>query len=229
MQKAVNAWDSSDRRQKRVLLETVHSNCLWDGERVIPEYRQPFDLIALTNAGEKEKTASEEAEKVISEKWLPGRPDLRTNLGPWLEDDAVLYPLSEKRRIRFSFYPPAEKTRRFGIHRRWLRNPVLVAREIAAEMDATPGATQDSVAAARGVTRTRVCQYLRLLLLPKDILDYIADPDNEEHVARVTESSLRCLLREPSPVEQRRAFYAMIEAGEMIPDTSTVALAGRGK
>ncbi len=40
------AQESSDRSQKRVLLETVHSNCLWDGESVIPEYRQPFDLIA---------------------------------------------------------------------------------------------------------------------------------------------------------------------------------------
>lgn len=127
----------------------------------------------------------------------------------------MLYPLSQKRRISFSFDPPTEKTRRFGVHRRWLRNPVLVAREIAAEMDATPGATQDTVAAARGVTRTRICQYLRLLLLPTDILNFIADPANEEHVARVTESSLRCLLREPTSVEQRRAFFEMIE-GEKI-------------
>ncbi len=36
VQRAVNAWESSDQSQKRVLLETVHSNCLWDGERVIP-------------------------------------------------------------------------------------------------------------------------------------------------------------------------------------------------
>ncbi|MCC5874628.1 MAG: hypothetical protein JJU11_00275 [Candidatus Sumerlaeia bacterium] len=35
-------------------LEILHSNCLWDGERVIAEYRKPFDLIALALAGEKE-------------------------------------------------------------------------------------------------------------------------------------------------------------------------------
>lgn len=71
VQRAVNAWESSDRSQKRVLLETVHSNCLWDGERVIPEYRQPFDLIALVLAGEKEKATSGEAALCDLEKWLP--------------------------------------------------------------------------------------------------------------------------------------------------------------
>ena len=52
VQKAVIAWESFDRSQKRVLLETVHSNCLWDGERVIPEYWQPLDFIALALASE---------------------------------------------------------------------------------------------------------------------------------------------------------------------------------
>ena len=31
VQKDVIAWESSDRIQKRMLLQTVHSNCLWDG------------------------------------------------------------------------------------------------------------------------------------------------------------------------------------------------------
>lgn len=71
VQRAVNAWDSSDRSQKRILVETVHSNCLWDGEHVIPDYRQPFDLIALALAGKPEGAASQGAVECNMEEWLP--------------------------------------------------------------------------------------------------------------------------------------------------------------
>lgn len=54
-----------------MLLETVHSNCLQDGERMIPKYRQPFDLLALVLAGKKEKATSEEVALWDLEKWLP--------------------------------------------------------------------------------------------------------------------------------------------------------------
>ncbi|MBI1290047.1 transposase [bacterium] len=175
------------------------------------EYRQPFDLIAVALAGEKEKTAPEEAVQCDLEKWLPGPYPPRTISGPDLEDEVELFGIYVRRRLKLVFRKPAEKAFKYGVHRRWLRNPVVVAREIAAEMDSIPGATQETVALARGVTRTRVCQYLRLLLLPPDILDFICNPANEANVARVTEGSLRHLLREPTPVEARRAFYAMIE------------------
>ncbi|MBX7259530.1 MAG: hypothetical protein K1Y02_24430, partial [Candidatus Hydrogenedentes bacterium] len=143
--------------------------------------------------------------------WLPGQNPPRTISGPDLEDEAELFGVYERRRLKLVFRKPAEKAFKYGVNRRWLRNPVLVAREIAAEMDSTLGATQETVALARGVTRTRVCQYLRLLLLPPDILDFICDPENESKVAKVTEGSLRHLLKEPTPVDARRAFYAMIE------------------
>lgn len=48
-----------------------------------------------------------------------------------MEDEAKLYAVSAKRRIRFSFEQPLGKVRQLGVHRRWLRNPVLVACESA--------------------------------------------------------------------------------------------------
>jgi len=146
-----------------------------------------------------------------SKVWLPVQNPPRTISGPDLEYEAELFGVYERRRLKLVFKKPSEKAYKYGVNRRWLRNPIIVAREIAAEMDSTPGATQETVGLARGVTRTRICQYLRLLLLPTDILDFICDPTNEEKVAKVTEGSLRHLLREPTPVNARRAFYAIVD------------------
>jgi hypothetical protein len=68
---AVISWDGYDRSQKRIMLETVRSNCLWDDKQVIPEYRQLFDLIALALAVEPEGAASTGAAKCFMPRWLP--------------------------------------------------------------------------------------------------------------------------------------------------------------
>lgn len=69
------------------------------------------------------------------------------------------------------------------------------------------GLTQGELAELRGVTRTRVTQYLRLLDLPPQVVDYMADPKNEAATARVTEGALRELLRLGDPVNMAQSFF----------------------
>jgi hypothetical protein len=84
-------------------------------------------------------------------------------------------------------------------------------------MKARPGPTQEAVAIERRVTRTRICQYLRLLDLPGDVIEFIADGGNEEVTGAVTESALRELLRIDEVVEVvevRRRFYEVVGGAE---------------
>ena len=61
-------------REKRRLLDFVVSNSILKDGQLIPTYRKPFDMLAVTNeAYHKEKAASGGADG-FSEIWLPG-PD----------------------------------------------------------------------------------------------------------------------------------------------------------
>lgn len=82
--------------------------------------------------------------------------------------------------------------------------------ELKEEMERRPDITQEDLAAERGVTRTRICQYLRLLDLPSDVVEFVRDPRNSQATSNVTESALRELLRIDSEVEVRRRFFEMV-------------------
>ena len=62
-----------------------------------------------------------------------------------------------------------------------------------------------------GVTRTRICQYLRLLDLPGEIVEFVGNPLNDVTTANITEAALRELLSLPSAYEQITSFAGMCE------------------
>ena len=64
--------------EKRRLLNFVFSNSTWKNGKLIPAYRNPFDLLALTNtAYQKEKAASSKKDGLF-EIWLPGQDSVTT-------------------------------------------------------------------------------------------------------------------------------------------------------
>lgn len=98
-----------------------------------------------------------------------------------------------------------------------MRNPILIAREMERDLKRSKKANQSTVAKKHGVTRTRVCQYLKLLTLPGSIVAYMENLDNDEAAARVTESALRELLKLRHDGEIQRAFQALLRNPEQRP------------
>lgn len=54
-QKAASLYSTQNTDEKRKLLNFVHSNSSWKDGILSPNYRKPFDLLALTNLAFKEK------------------------------------------------------------------------------------------------------------------------------------------------------------------------------
>ena len=61
-------------REKRRLLNFLLSNCSWEDGEVVATFRQPFDLLAQTNAVAMRSETGPGSEFAKSEIWLPG-PD----------------------------------------------------------------------------------------------------------------------------------------------------------
>ena len=59
--------------QKRRLLDFVVSNCSWKGGRLTPEFRQPFNMLALANVAAEDFESIETSQNPQNENWLPGR------------------------------------------------------------------------------------------------------------------------------------------------------------
>jgi hypothetical protein len=56
--------------EKRQLLKFVFSNSTWKDGRLSPNYRQPFDMLAVANTHYQKQKATEVASHDISEFWL---------------------------------------------------------------------------------------------------------------------------------------------------------------
>lgn len=72
-QKAAVLYEKQEMKEKRHILDFVFSNCRWKDGALIPNYRKPFDLLALTNFTHQNKKATSPAKSGLSEIWLPGR------------------------------------------------------------------------------------------------------------------------------------------------------------
>jgi hypothetical protein len=68
-------------QEKRRILDFVFSNSSWKDSRLILNYRKPFDILALTNAGMQKKRAAPPKKHGPFENWLPGRDSLRLRSG----------------------------------------------------------------------------------------------------------------------------------------------------
>jgi hypothetical protein len=65
--------------EKRRLLNFVFSNSTWKDSKLIPAYRKPFYLLALTNAAYQNGKAISSKKDGLFEIWLPGQD---SNLRP---------------------------------------------------------------------------------------------------------------------------------------------------
>ena len=69
--RAGELFEAQEVREKRRLLEFVLSNSVWKGGKLSVEYRQPFDLLAVTTARQPELQVAGSTQEAVSEKWLP--------------------------------------------------------------------------------------------------------------------------------------------------------------
>jgi site-specific DNA recombinase len=58
--------------EKRRLLDFVVSNCSWKGGKLTPEFRQPFNMLALANVKAEDFESGDIRENLQNEIWLPG-------------------------------------------------------------------------------------------------------------------------------------------------------------
>jgi hypothetical protein len=58
--------------EKRKLLDFVLSNCSWKGGKLAAKYRQPFDILAVAVASERQRKGEGMTETARNEIWLPG-------------------------------------------------------------------------------------------------------------------------------------------------------------
>ena len=72
-QKAASLYEKQEMKEKRRILDFLFSNCLWKDGVLIPNYRKPFDTLALTNTAYQKRKATSRLKSGLSEIWLPGR------------------------------------------------------------------------------------------------------------------------------------------------------------
>ncbi len=71
--KAYSLYLRQEPHEKAKLVKFVSSNSTWDGENLIPTYRKPFDLIAVTNAEHKQKELAGATKSELRPIWLLGQ------------------------------------------------------------------------------------------------------------------------------------------------------------
>jgi hypothetical protein len=76
-QKAVILYEKQDMLEKRRLLDFVCSNSTWKDGKLIPQYRKPFDLLAVTNQSYQQTKATSPEESGLCPMWLPALDKFR--------------------------------------------------------------------------------------------------------------------------------------------------------
>ena len=69
--RAVDLFEKQVPREKRRLLDFVLSNCTWADGKLTVEFRQPFDMLTVTNEAWRKEKAAGVGSGGLSEKWLP--------------------------------------------------------------------------------------------------------------------------------------------------------------
>jgi site-specific DNA recombinase len=72
-QRAAILYEKQEMAEKRRLLNFVCSNSIWKDGKLIPNYRKPFDLLAVTNLEYQKQKAISLSENDLFDFWLPGR------------------------------------------------------------------------------------------------------------------------------------------------------------
>jgi site-specific DNA recombinase len=74
-------FEKQQAAEKRRLLDFVVSNSVWKEGKIVPAWRQPFDMIALANESAQVGTVGELAETGLNQNWLPDMDSNRDSLG----------------------------------------------------------------------------------------------------------------------------------------------------
>jgi hypothetical protein len=77
-QKAASLYSEQIPAEKRKLLHMVYSNSVWAGGELVPIYRKPFDMIAVSNQAYRRKKATNPKKSDLFEIWRPLANALRT-------------------------------------------------------------------------------------------------------------------------------------------------------
>ena len=64
-------FESQPPAEKRKLLNSVLSNCTWKGGELTAKYRQPFDVLGVAVASERQRMGEGSANNGQFENWLP--------------------------------------------------------------------------------------------------------------------------------------------------------------
>ena len=65
-------FEKQQAAEKRRLLNFVVSNSIWKRGEIVPEWRQPFDMIAVANHGADGGNNGDGTKNGLNENWLPG-------------------------------------------------------------------------------------------------------------------------------------------------------------
>jgi site-specific DNA recombinase len=65
-------FEKQQAAEKRRLLNFVVSNSIWKGGKIVPVWRQPFDMIAVANKPTSDGSCGTELKNGLNENWLPG-------------------------------------------------------------------------------------------------------------------------------------------------------------
>ncbi len=80
-QHAAILYEKQSMAEKRRLLNFVCSNSIWKDGKLIPNYRKPFDLLAVTNTEYQKQKATSSSENGLFDFWLPGTDSNRQPSG----------------------------------------------------------------------------------------------------------------------------------------------------
>ena len=69
--RAHELFENQPANEKRKLLNFVLSNSVWKNGKLLAEYRQPFDLLAVAIASDEQLRSLESARAAENENWLP--------------------------------------------------------------------------------------------------------------------------------------------------------------
>jgi len=137
--------------------------------------------------------------------WLPALDHTRTGL-PRLVDVQVVFYHRTKRALVLTQARHVGNERAENRRMSWKQNPVGVALKLQKQLESLPARTHGALAKHVGLSRSRVCQYLRLLELPADIISFLVDSSNEAIAATIKERSLQALLKSPAGTDIQKVF-----------------------
>jgi len=84
-------FEKQQAAEKRRLLDFVVSNSVWREGKIVPVWRQPFDMIAVANESQEAATAGSGPENGLNRNWLPFVGNYRTFLNSPSIDHSGLF------------------------------------------------------------------------------------------------------------------------------------------